>query len=83
MVNIGRITNYKTRQGCDENGNLILTVYPSNYYDGNQSTTLIELNSEISDTLVCEFELTSNSTICKTAWLNGVEMKNRFIKVKK
>jgi len=65
------------------NGNLLLTVYPSNYYEGNQSTTLIELNSNVRDTLVCEFELGSNREICKRAWLNGVEMSNRYIEIEK
>jgi len=65
------------------NGNLLLTVYPSNYYEGNQSTTLIELNSNVRDTLVCEFELDSNREICKRAWLNGVEMSNRYIEIEK
>jgi len=67
----------------DGNGRLILTVYPSNYYEGNQSTTLIELNPSIVDTLVCEFELGSNREICKRAWLNGIEMSNRYIEMVK
>lgn len=67
----------------DENGNLILSVYPSNYYEGNQSTTLVELNQNVVDTLVCEFELESDSEICKKAWLNGIEMENRFIAIEK
>lgn len=67
----------------DEKGNLILTVYPSNYYEGNQSTTLVELNENVVDTLVCEFELGSNKEICKKSWLNGIEMDNRFIEIVK
>ena len=67
----------------DENGNSVLTIYPSNYYEGNLSTTLVELNQNIVDTLICEFELDSNSEICKRAWLNGVEMNNRFLEVQK
>lgn len=67
----------------DGNGNLILTIFPSNYYEGNQSTTLIELNESIVDTLVCEFELTENREVCTQAWLNDVEMDNRFIEVSK
>ncbi|MBK8698462.1 MAG: hypothetical protein IPN29_02530 [Saprospiraceae bacterium] len=67
----------------DENGNLILTVYPSNSYEGNQSTTLVELNQNVVDTLVCEFELGINKEICKKSWLNGVEMDNRFIEIEK
>lgn len=67
----------------DENGNTILTIYPSNYYEGIKSTTLIELNQNVIDTLVCEFELESNREICKRSWLNGVEMSNRFIEVEK
>jgi len=41
-------------------GNSILTVFPSNYY-----------------------ELDNNSQICTGAWLNGVEMNNRFLEVEK
>ncbi|MCB9301804.1 MAG: hypothetical protein H6566_14250 [Lewinellaceae bacterium] len=67
----------------DENGNLILTIFPSNYYESNQSTTLIELNQNVVDILVCEFELGSNREICKRAWLNGIEMVNRFIEIEK
>lgn len=67
----------------DELQNSILTVFASNYYEGNLSTTLIELNENTKDTLVCEFELDSNREICTRAWLNGVEMTNRFIAVKK
>lgn len=65
----------------DENGNKILTVYPSDLYEDNRSTTLIELNPNVKDTLECEFELESNRQICKKAWLNGVEMENRFIEI--
>lgn len=67
----------------NENGDLLLTVFPSNFYEGNQSTTLIELNPNVVDTLVCEFELGSNKEICKRAWMNGVEMSNRYIEIKK
>lgn len=65
----------------DERGNKILTVYPSDLYVDNRSTTLIELNPNVKDTLECEFELESNRQICTKAWLNGVEMDNRFIEV--
>ncbi|MCB9309683.1 MAG: hypothetical protein H6567_06480 [Lewinellaceae bacterium] len=67
----------------DPSGNLILIVSPSNYYDGNTSTTLVALNPTTVDTLFCEFTLTENQQICKKAWLNGVEMENRFIEVEK
>jgi len=67
----------------DENGNIILTVFPSNYYEGNLSTTLVELNQNTVDTLVCEFELGNNKEICKKAWINGIEMDNRYIEIKK
>lgn len=65
------------------NSKEILTVFPSNYYEQNRSTTLIELNSTITDTLICEFDLSKNNTILKQAWLNGIEIKNRYIEVKK
>ncbi len=71
------------RLGEDGNGNLILTVYPSDYYEGNQSTTLIELNPNVVDTLVGEFNLENGSRICTKAWLNGLEMENRFLIVEK
>ena len=67
----------------NNNGNLILTIFPSNYYEGNLSTTLIELNDNVTDTLVCEFELDGNNEICTQAWHNGIEMSNRFLEVKK
>lgn len=47
--------------------------------DHNQSTTLIELNPNIVDTLIGEFELESNREVCKRAWLNGLELTDRFI----
>lgn len=71
------------RLADDGNGNQVLTIFPSNFYEGEESTTLIELNENIVDTLRCEFELASNRQICKRAWLNGVEMEDRFITVKK
>lgn len=71
------------RVGEDENGNVILTVFPSNFYEGNQSTTLIELNENVSDTLVCEFDLEGSREVCTGAWLNGIEMNNRYIEVEK
>ncbi|MBK7243778.1 MAG: hypothetical protein IPH98_07950 [Saprospiraceae bacterium] len=49
----------------------------------NRSTTLIALNKAIVDTLVCEFDFNNNNTILKQAWLNGVEIKNRYIEVTK
>lgn len=61
----------------------ILRLFPSNYYKENRSTTLIALNKTIVDTLVCEFDLNNNDTILKQAWLNGIEIKNRYIEVKK
>lgn len=61
----------------------ILRLFPSNFYKDNLSTTLIALNKAIVDTLVCEFDFNNNNTILKQAWLNGVEIKNRYIEVKK
>ena len=65
----------------DENEDLILTVFASNRYQGNFSTTLIELNPNVVDTLLCEFELDSNREICKNVWLNGEEMGSRYFEV--
>ena len=67
----------------DPDGNLVLTVYPSNYYEGNRSTTLIELNNGVVDTLVGEFELGDNREICTKAWLNGVPMTDRYIQIER
>ncbi len=66
----------------DANQNLILTIFPSNYYEGNRSTTLIELNNNHVDTLICEFELDGNNEIYKRGWLNGIEIMDRFIEYK-
>lgn len=71
------------RLDTDPNDNLILTVFPSDIYQGNFSTTLIQLNKNVVDTLYCEFLLDDGNQICKNAWLNGVVMKNRFIEVTK
>lgn len=67
----------------DEQQRKILTVFPSNQYEGNYSTTLIQLNEQTRDTLRCEFDLGDQREVCKKAWLNGVEMENRFIAIKK
>lgn len=67
----------------ESNGDLILTVFASNYYNGNQSTTLIELNETTKDTLLCEFNLENGNEVVTRAWLNGMEMENRFITLKK
>ena len=67
-INRGNLDNSKMYTlHEDETKNLILTVFPSDYYEGNQSTTLIELNPNVVDTLVCEFDLQSNRTFCKHA----------------
>ena len=67
----------------DSSDNLLLGIFPSNYYEDNFSTTLIKLNETSVDTLVCEFDLTNGNEVCIAAWLNGAEMTNRFIEVKK
>lgn len=67
----------------DQDSNLVLTVYPSNNYEGNFSTTLIELNPNVVDTLLCEFDLSTNREVCINAWLNGIEMPNRILEVEK
>lgn len=83
-INRGNLDNSKMYSlHEDETKNLILTVFPSDYYEGKQSTTLIELNPNVVDTLLCEFDLQSNRTVCKRAWLNGQEMQNRYIEVQK
>lgn len=83
-INRGNLDNSKMYTlHEDETKNLILTVYPSDFYEGNQSTTLIELNPNVVDTLRCEFDLQSNRTVCKRAWLNGLEIQNRYIEIEK
>lgn len=67
----------------DSNDNLILTIFPSRIYEGTNSTTLIELNENVVDTLFCEFNFDNNNIICTNSWLNGVSMDNRFIEVRK
>lgn len=67
----------------NEKHDRILTVFPSNYYENNYSTTLIKLNEQTVDTLFCAFELSGNSEVCTNAWLNGVQMEGRFIEVMK
>jgi len=67
----------------DSENRLILTVFPSDIYEQNRSTTLIELNSEITDTLISEFDLDGNNSVFKRGWLNGVEIIDRFIEIKK
>ncbi len=67
----------------DQNDRQILRIFPSNNYDGDFSTTLIELNESVIDTLYCEFELTNSSEICKKVWLNGEEYDNRYLEIMK
>ncbi len=83
-INRGNLSHpkmYKVDEG--EDGKLIMTIFPSNYYEGKLSTTLIKLIENVVDTLVCEFSLGENREVCTNAWLNGIEMDNRFIEVKK
>jgi hypothetical protein len=69
----------------DDSTNVALNVFPSDYYtEKNQSTTLIELNPNVVDTLVCTFDFSNNNSICTEAWLNGVKMdKGRSLIVKR
>lgn len=61
----------------------ILTVFPSNYYEGNFSTTLVQLNEGIVDTLLCEFNLNGSNEICKNVWVNGIKMESRSFEIEK
>lgn len=65
----------------DDKGRKIMQIFPSDYYEGNTSTTLIKLNSLVVDTLVCAFEIDDNSIICTSATLNGISMPQRFLTV--
>jgi len=67
----------------DGEGNLILKVFQSNFYDGTQSTTLIELNPNVVDTLVGQFDLSESREVCTSASINGIEMTDRFIEIVK
>jgi hypothetical protein len=82
-VNTGNLDYPNSHFVEDTGGKKLLTVFPSNHYEGNWSTTLIVLNEVVRDTLLCEFALSDNKEICKRAWLNGVELQSRFIAVKK
>lgn len=79
----GNMAIFKTRAAAEQFVTEDPFILEGLVYEGNQSTTLIALNPETVDTLVCEFGLGSNREICKKAWLNGVEMNNRYLEVKK
>ncbi|MEM9547344.1 MAG: hypothetical protein AAGA77_15300 [Bacteroidota bacterium] len=64
-----------------QDGRLILNVYPSYFYEENQLTTLIKLNDDITDTLICTFDLSNGNEILENGWLNGKELTGRFIQV--
>ncbi|MFK8058210.1 MAG: hypothetical protein AB8F78_18940 [Saprospiraceae bacterium] len=80
-ANLSAPGNYRLDE--ESSGDLILTIYPSAYYSNNMSTTLIELNENLVDTLVGEFRLTDNSQVLERAWLNGEEMDRGFLVVKR
>lgn len=67
----------------DSASRLILTIFPLNYHNQNQAITLIELNPNVVDTLVCTFDTSNGNQIVTNAKLNGVEMENRFLVVRK
>lgn len=67
----------------DDMDRLILNIFPLDYYNQNHATTLIELNPNVIDTLVCTFEHTTSGHLLTKAWLNGVEMEDRFLVVRK
>ena len=67
----------------NEDSTYTLIVHPSNYYEGNFSTTLIELNEMTKDTLVGEFSLEGSNQICTNAWYNGLEDSDRSFEIVK
>jgi len=60
----------------DMDDQLLLRLFPSDQYEGNFSTTLIELNETKIDTVLAEFEFV-NGVQCKKVWVNGIEMDGR------
>ncbi|MFZ1703956.1 MAG: hypothetical protein WAT79_06390 [Saprospiraceae bacterium] len=67
----------------DRDGATVLTVFASYYYEGNKSTTLIELNPNVKDTLVCAFDLSNHNEVITNAWLNGNPVNRQLIVIKK
>ncbi len=67
----------------ESSGHKILRIFASNYYEGNFSETLVELNEQTTDTLLCEFDLGTNYEICTKVWHNGTEMPGRYFEIVK
>ena len=65
----------------NHDGKLLLSVFLSNIYEGTQSTTVIEINESISDTVVAEFNLQNGQEIFSKLWFNGIESDDRLIEV--
>ncbi|MFZ1703955.1 MAG: hypothetical protein WAT79_06385 [Saprospiraceae bacterium] len=55
-----------------------MIVSPSHFFDSIQSTTLIELNPNVIDTLVCEFDLIDINKYISKAWLNGKPINHGY-----
>jgi hypothetical protein len=64
-------------------GAIHIGILPSYYYEGNFSTTLIELKPNVVDTIKCEFERSHGNEHFKYAWYNGVKKEGRIFKVVK
>lgn len=56
-----------------DTGEISMRILTSNIYEQNKSTTLIELNENVVDTLVGEYKLTGNSEVIQRVWINGIE----------
>lgn len=72
--------NYFTLDTTAE-GVIHIGILPSNFYEGNFSTTLIELKPDVIDTIKCEFDLSHGNELFKNAWYNGVKKEGRLFKI--
>ncbi len=68
------LPNY--HQVIDIDDQLVIRLFPSDLYEGEFSTTLIELTANLVDTIVTQFEFT-NGVQAKKVWVNGKEMDHR------
>lgn len=74
--NLLDLANY--HKVLDVDDQLVIQLFPSDIYEGNYSTTLIEINENLVDTLVTEFEFV-NGVQAKRVWVNGEEASSRNI----
>lgn len=73
----------KMYEVIDQNGIPGIKLFPSEYFSNNKSTTLIELNSEVIDTIIGEFNLENGNVILNKVFYNGEEKIYRSFSVVK